>query len=107
MAAQAPKHLSNSSKSAWRTITGDYGLSEPHHLDLLRMALEAVDRCEQARDALAAHGSTYVDRFGQPRVRSEIIVERDSAIRAARLFRELSLDPDFADDVRVPRPAGG
>jgi len=102
VAAHAPKSLTASSKRTWKALVSDYDLSEPHHLDVLRLALEAVDRAEEARAALAQHGTTYVDRFGAPRARPEVAVERDSGIRAARLFRELSLDPEYAD-ARVPR----
>jgi len=102
MGAHAPRHLSTSSRRTWKALVSDYDLSEPHHLDVLRLALEAVDRAEEARAALAQHGTVFTDRFGQPRARPEVAVERDSGIRAARLFRELSLDSEFAD-ARVPR----
>jgi hypothetical protein len=68
---------------------------------LLTLAGEAWDRCEQARTLLATHGLTYADRFGQPRSRPEVAIERDSRIAFARLIRELSLD------VEPPRPNGG
>ena len=37
-------------------------------------------------------GTTFIDRFGQPRARPEIAIERDSTIAFARLTRELDLD---------------
>jgi phage terminase small subunit len=65
---------------------------EPHHLKLLLAACEAWDRREEARKALRKHGLTYIDRFGQPRARPEVAIERDSRIAFARLLRELDLE---------------
>src|SRR3954454_19378763 len=101
---RAPSHLTDSSRRLWRKLIGDYDLADDDAaLQLLRLALEAVDRCEQARAALAEHGTTYDDRFGCPKARPELAIERDSRLAAARLFRELALDGlDDADDSRPP-----
>ncbi|MEJ7714176.1 MAG: hypothetical protein WKF40_00095 [Thermoleophilaceae bacterium] len=53
--------------------------------------------------ALAQHGTTYTDRFGQPRARPEVNIERDARIAFARLLRELDLDGEPAPDPRPPR----
>ena len=89
--APAPGHLSRDAKAWWRDVVQDYGL-DPHHLKLLRAACEAWDRHEQARKAVRKHGLTYTDRFGQPRARPEVAIERDSRIQFARLLRELDLE---------------
>lgn len=103
-----PQHLRRSSKALWRQLVADYGLGdEPHALRVLTLGCEALDRCEQARVALAKHGTTYEDRFGQPRVRPEVAIERDSRIAAMRAFRELSLDADAPGEPRVARIGGG
>jgi phage terminase small subunit len=75
---------------------------EEHHLRLLTLAGEAWDRAFTAREAIGKHGITYTDRFGAPRVRPEVAVERDARLAFARLVRELRLDvePD------APRPPG-
>ena len=76
----------------WRTVASDYVLEE-HHLRLLTLAAYAWDRADTARRTIqASGGTTYVDRFGQPRARPEIAIERDSTIAFARLTRELDLD---------------
>jgi hypothetical protein len=80
---------------------------EPHSLRVLTLACEALDRCEDARKPLAQHGTTYIDRFGSPRARPEVAIERDSRIAAMRAFRELSLDADAPGEPRIPRVGGG
>jgi hypothetical protein len=76
---------------------------EEHHVKLLTLAAEAWDRGQQARAVLDAEGISYVDRFGAPRSRPEVAVERDSRIAFARLLRELDLDVDTRPDPRPPR----
>jgi phage terminase small subunit len=56
----------------------------------------------EASEALAKHGLTFVDRWGQPHGRPEIAVERDSRISFARLCRELDLDAEAV--AMTPRP---
>ena len=63
---------------------------------------EAWDRCVEAREALAAHGLTFEDRFGQPRARPEVAIERDNRIALARLVRELGLDVHEPEESRPP-----
>jgi phage terminase small subunit len=102
-----PKHLSARSRRIWRTISLDFDFSaEPHAAAILTLGCEAIDRADQARQVLARDGLTYTNARGEPRPRPEVGIERDSAIRAARLFRELSLDvPE--DDSRPPRAGTG
>jgi phage terminase small subunit len=95
-----PKHLRTSTKAWWKSVVSDFYL-EQHHLKLLTLACEAFDRCEEAREAIAEHGTTYVD-IGQPRARPEIAIERDSRIAFSRLLRELALDVDEPKDSRPP-----
>ncbi len=93
MASRAPAHLSKMSRAWWRRVSIDYGLEE-HHERLLTACCEAWDRMAEAREALSEHGTTYLDRFGQPRARPEVTIERDSRLAFARLVRELNLDAD-------------
>lgn len=91
MQTAAPEYLSEDAAAWWRQVNREFEL-EPHHLRLLTLAAEAWDRCQEARAILAASGLTYEDRFGAPRARPEIAVERDSRLAFARLLRELDLD---------------
>jgi hypothetical protein len=72
----------------------------------LTLAAEAWDRAEQAREAIAQHGMTFMDRFGQPHARPEIAIERDNRIAFARLLRELALDVEAPDAPRPPSIGG-
>ena len=86
----------------WRKVAVDYILEE-HHLRLLTLAAFAWDRADAARRTIAASGgTTYVDRFGQPRARPEIAIERDSTIAFARLTRELDLDAGSPSNTAQP-----
>jgi hypothetical protein len=89
----APAHLSERCKTLWRGMVRHYEL-DAAGLELLMLALEALDRCEQARETLATDGVYLKDRFGQLRAHPAVAVERDSRIAAARLFRELDLEGD-------------
>jgi phage terminase small subunit len=75
---------------------------EPHHVKLLTVAAECWDRLLGAREAIDQHGTTYTDRFGSPRARPEVAIERDSRVAFARLLRELDLETEAAP--ASPRP---
>ena len=86
-------------------ILDDYEL-ESHHSRILLLAAEAWDRGLTARQIITRKGMTFEDRFGQPKPRPEIAIERDSRLAFARLVRELGLDSEELDAPRPPRPGG-
>ena len=95
-------HLAPESRRFWRQIAVNFEL-EPHHFALLTLALEAWDRGQQARVALAKAGSlTFEDRFGQPHARPEVAMERDARLSFARLLREIGLDGAATPEVARP-----
>jgi phage terminase small subunit len=100
-----PKHLKPATKRWAVGVLTDYVL-EPHHVKILVAAAEAWDRYQQARVALAEHGLTFLDRFGAPRSRPELAVERDARISFLRAVRELALDVDEPNETR-PAPIRG
>lgn len=103
---KAPKHLKAATADWWESVCACYEL-EQHHLRLLTLAAESWDRCQQARESLAEHGVVYEDRFGQPRARPEVAIERDARTGFARLLRELSLDVEAPPEAsRPPRRPG-
>jgi phage terminase small subunit len=73
-------------------VTADFDL-EGHHLRLLQAAAEAWDRMQQARTALAEHGSlTFTDASGNLKAHPAEAIERNARTAFARLVRELDLD---------------
>ena len=102
---KAPRHLAEPTKKWWLAVVKVYEF-EPHHERLLTLAAEAWDRGVQAREALKKHGIVFEDRFGQPRARPEVSIERDSRLSFARLVRELGLDIRDPDEPRPPRLGG-
>jgi len=88
-----PRHLSKSSKEWFRTVVSGYDPG-PHELHLLTLAAESLDRCAQARRAIERHGLTYSDPKRGPRMRPEVVIERDSRAAFARLVAQLDLDAD-------------
>jgi len=88
-----PAHLSKASSAWWREVVRDWKM-ETHHLQLLTLAAEALDRAEEARAAVAGAGAYYADRWGAPRPHPGIAVERDARLQYARLLKQLDLDAD-------------
>jgi phage terminase small subunit len=102
---QPPEHLRESTRKWVANVLEDFDLEE-HHTKLLFLAAESWDRGAMAREALAQHGLTYLDRFGAPHARPEIAIERDSRIAFARLLRELALDVSEPEESRPPSIVG-
>jgi len=98
---RAPQHLRPATRRWWRSVVADFDL-DLHHLRLLQLACESWDRCEQAREILAVKGLTFDDRFGCPRARPEVAVERDTRLAFARLIRELDLDTEQVSEPSRP-----
>jgi len=97
-----PTHISRDAAKWFVQVTSTYDL-EAHHVRLLTLACEAWDRCVEARKALDNHGLTFLDRFGCPRSRPEVAIERDSRLAFARLVRELDLDCEVHATPNVTR----
>jgi phage terminase small subunit len=92
-AARAPEHLEPATKAWWERVVAEWALDD-HHVRLLTLAAESWDRCQAARQVLGDLGLSYVDRFGAPRTRPEVAIERDSRTAFARLLRALDLDAE-------------
>jgi hypothetical protein len=71
-------------------------------IELLRMACEALMRCEQAAKVLAKSGLTCIDRYGTPRARPEVDVEARSRVFYASAIRQLGLE--LAEDAGADAP---
>ena len=101
MKNQIPTHLSPASKTWVKGILADYEL-ESHHIRLLIGAAELWDRSQAARKTINSKGAVYTDRWGQPKARPEVSIERESKIAFTRMLRELGLDITEAEATRPP-----
>ncbi|MHA6297851.1 P27 family phage terminase small subunit [Devosia sp. CAU 1758] len=100
-----PGHLQPATRKWFTSVLADYDM-DPHHIRLLTLAGEAWDRGQAAREIIDRDGMTFDDRFGQPKARPEVGIERDSRIGFARLLRELALDVEGPTETpRGPRTA--
>lgn len=98
---EPPAHLAPETAEWWRAVLGDYEL-EAHHLRLLRLACEAWDRCQQARDILDRDGLTTETDSGGLKTHPAVAIERDARLAFARLLRELDLDAEPPQDRARP-----
>ncbi len=102
----APQHLEKETRKFWRQVLKSYDLEE-HHKKILTLACKAWDRSEQARRLLDDEGVTYQDRFGQPKSRPEVKIEKDSRNDFRLLMRELGLDIEVQENPgKIPRIKG-
>lgn len=91
--AAAPAHLSTEATDIWSATVRAFVFA-PHELVTLRAALEAWDRADTARRFLDEHGTTFEDRFGQPKNRPETMVELHNRAAFLRAWKALDLPTD-------------
>lgn len=85
-----PEHLSESSKELWRSVV-PRRLQHPESVALLLAALEARDRAEAARLAIAEHG--MIEKGGDMKHVSPLVkIEKDSLALFGRLWAALNLN---------------
>ncbi len=84
-----PVHLSAERAELWQRVVEEFDL-EALDFELFRLALEAVDRAEEARQAIESDGAFIPGRYGL-RAHPAVAVERDSRLAAACLLRDLGL----------------
>jgi hypothetical protein len=96
--------LSSEAESWVSSIEARYELLD-HHRKLLNGAATMWDRAIEARAAIARLGTVYEDRFGAPRPRPEVAIERDSLTTFRQLVAQLGLDEEEASpNGRPPHP---
>ncbi len=96
-----PEHLRPATRRWFSEIVRSWEL-EAHHLRLLELLCEALDRVQEARERIAKDGPYVEGRYGL-RAHPAIAVERDSRLAAARLMRELDLDASAGAESRPPQ----
>ncbi len=100
-----PEHLQEDTARWYAWIVREFELGDTE-LPTLAAAAELWDRSCKAREEIDREGMTYRDRFGQPKIRPEVGIERHSKLAFARLMRELGLDPAAPAGPRGLPPAG-
>ena len=86
-----PKHLRPATRRWFSWVLDNFEMEE-HHVKILTAASESWDRMQQAREAIGKFGIVFTDRFGAPKPRPEVAIERDAKIVFSRMIRELRLD---------------
>ncbi len=86
-----PKHVSPTMRRWMNRVMDEWEIDRAGFKVLL-VAAESWDRLQAARKVLTEKGISYVDRFGAPKARPEVAVERDARIAFLRALRELNLE---------------
>jgi P27 family predicted phage terminase small subunit len=89
----APEHLSERTKTLWDRIVEENTIDSAA-AEILRTLCDALDRREQARDAMKETGPLIKDRFGVLKVHPAAAIERDSTLIMHRAFRLLGFDQE-------------
>src|SRR3546814_2557690 len=87
---EPPSHLSDTMKNWWRRVNEDLAM-EAHHLHLLQLACEAFDQAETARVALMIQGTTFHDRWQQPRPLPEVAIHPQARPELSRFLARIGL----------------
>lgn len=99
-----PKHLSIEAKKIFKSLCDEYSINDCAGLRILRVALEAFDRAQAAREQIDNDGMTVVDKAGQVKPHPLLPIERDS--RAAFLAGLKHLNLDLEPIKPMGRPPG-
>ena len=97
-----PAHLSAESKAIFKVVKLEWELN-PSHLLLLRTALEAFDRMQEARRKLKKEGATYRSKEGDIKKHPALQIEKEARIGFLRAWKMLNLDVavNASDNVEV------
>lgn len=100
-----PGHLSDEAKAIFNDLTAEYGIEDVAGLKILRVACEAFDRAQAAREAIDRDGMSIKDKFGQMKINPLLPVERDSRAAFLAGLKALCLDIEPLQ-ARPGRPSG-
>jgi P27 family predicted phage terminase small subunit len=96
-----PDHLSRRSKAFWRKIVARYEL-QTEHLEVLRKALEASDRADEAGEVLRRDGLTIEDRYGTIKPHPATSVELHNRAAFLKFIEALKLGQDEKASATIP-----
>jgi P27 family predicted phage terminase small subunit len=89
-APKPPSDLSDEAKKVWKKIIAEIEIDTAAVL-LLDVMMQAWDRMQEARAAIAKDGATVTGRFGL-KASPWTAIERDSAATVTRCWRLLGFD---------------
>jgi len=106
MAVRPPKNLSSAVKKLWRKILEEYEITDAAGLQILQVALEALDRSIAARERIDCDGMMILDRFGAEKVHPLLKIEHMNRAAFLAGIRQLSLDIEVPEQPKhgVGRP---
>jgi len=88
--SKPPSGLSRRSSALWKAVVEEFELS-PAELELLRSALIALDRADEAAKVIKKEGVTAPDRYGSPKVHPAVDVEARSRALYGRFVAQLGI----------------
>lgn len=105
-APPAPDGLSDRSAALWAEVVNGWELS-PAELELLRSALVALDRADEAAAVVAELGVTVADRWGSPKANPAADIEARNRGLFAAAVRQLGIKlvPDESTRTQMARKA--
>ena len=98
-----PKHLSKPSKKFFKKIFEEYEL-EDHHIKLLILACESLDKITKARKSIDKTSLIYTDRFGRPKIHPLAKIEIDNKAIFIKLIKAMELGVELPG--QIGRPPG-
>jgi hypothetical protein len=74
----------------WRDVQAQWALNAPA-VELLRCAVEAMVRADEAAEIVSKQGPVFIDRWGQPRQHPAAVLELNHRGQAARYLQALGV----------------
>jgi hypothetical protein len=100
-APSAPDTLTGAGLALWTAVVDRHQVA-PHLLPVLIAACRETARAERAEADVERDGAYTTDRYGAQKPHPGIAVARSSRLAAARLLRQLDLEPAPAAAVTPP-----
>jgi len=99
MTTKVPQDINARAVALWVSITNEHDLAY-HQIELLHRATEVITLIDEALETLKLEGSTYHDKFDQPKPHPCVSIVQQGIKLEKELIRELYLDDD--DDEEDP-----
>ncbi len=90
---KAPENLDQATRRWWLSVAREHEL-DGAALRVLSIAAENWDTSRRAHEVILDEGTTYTDRYDQPRARPEAAIYRQSVAAFTRAMALLSLESE-------------